>query len=256
MNTNKILCCLTTGVVCLLACIVQTWAAGADIPDISGVWQRYGMRFNAANAAAGENKYIPSAAADPPLKAEYMKEWLEQREVRRKADEAGTPLTYKNYVNCIGDGMPSMMMAMFPIEFLQSKGQITIIEEAFTQVRRIYLDQPQVTLDDIEPGFYGHSVGHWQDGVLNIDTIGVKDTVRYHYIPHSKDMRIMERIRLVAPDILWDEITMIDPAYLTKPYEFVYAYKRMTDYEMQEYICEGNREYLDEQGHQQIRLDN
>ena len=256
MNLSAIQCCLVSALtLCMSVESIPVWAAGGDNPDISGSWQRYGMRFNAANAAAGEDKFIPPPALEPPLKPEYMKEWQAQQTVRRRADEAGTPMTYKNYVNCIGDGMPSMMMAMFPIEFLQSKGQVTVIEEAYTQVRRIYLDQPQVTLDDIEPGFYGHSVGYWQDGVLNVDTIGVKNDVRYRYIPHSKNMRIKERIYLLAPDIMWDEITMIDPEYLMEPYQLIYAYKRMPDYEMQEYICEGNREYLDENGIQQIRLD-
>ena len=94
--------------------------------------------------------------------------------------------------------MPAMMGATFPMEILQSKGQVTIIEEAFTQIRRILLDRPQKAVDDVEPGFYGHSVGHWDGGVLIVDTVGVRENVLYQNVPHSKDMRIKERISLGA----------------------------------------------------------
>jgi hypothetical protein len=102
------------------------------------------------------------------------------------------------------------------MEILQSRGQITIIEEAYTQVRRILMDRPQKALDDIEPGFYGHSVGRWGGDTLVVDTIGIKESVRYQNVPHSKEMRIRERMRLVAPDTLWNEITIEDSAVLEK----------------------------------------
>ncbi len=38
------------------------------------------------------------------------------------------------------DGMPAMMMGMFLMEVLQTPGQVTIIQEAYNQVRRIYMN--------------------------------------------------------------------------------------------------------------------
>jgi hypothetical protein len=146
-----------------------------------------------------------------------------------------------------------MMAAVFPIEILQSRGQITIIEEAYTQVRRILLDRPQKALDEVEPGFYGHSVGRWEGDTLVADTIGVKEDIRYQFAPHSKQLRIKERFRLVAPNILWNEITMEDPVTLEKPWVITFAYRRMPNYTLLEYICENNLEYAD-QGFQKTRL--
>ena len=60
-------------------------------------------------------------------------------------------------------------------------------------------------------------------------------------MPHSKDMRIKERIRPVTPDIVWDEITIDDPAMLEKPWTYTLAYKRTPGYTLLEYICEDNR---------------
>jgi hypothetical protein len=150
--------------------------------------------------------------------------------------------------------MPAMMGAQFPIEILQSRGQVTIIEEAFTQVRRILLDRPQKSIDDVEPGFYGHSVGRWDGDTLVVDTVGIKENVRFQNAPHSSQMRIHERFHLVSPTILWDEITIEDPVTLEKPWQVTYAYRRMADYTLLEYVCEDNREYADEKGLQKIRV--
>jgi len=216
-------------------------------PDITGSWERY--RGGGA-AAAGT---IPPPAPQPPLKPEYLKEWQATMQAVRAADAKGTPLA-TGYVNCLPDGMPTMMGAMFPLEILQSKGQVTIIEEAFTQVRRILLNKPQKAFDDVEPGFYGYSVGKWEGDTLVVDTIGIKENIRYQNTPHSAQMRIRERMHLVAPNILWNEITIEDPVTLEKPWTFTNAYRKMPDYTLLEYVCEDNREYVDEKGLQQIRV--
>ena len=126
---------------------------------------------------------------------------------QREADARGEPLA-SNVTHCIPDGVPSMMNGPFPFEILQNATQINIAQEAYSQIRRIYLDKPQLTLDDIELGFYGRSVGEWQGDTLVVDTIGIKEYVRFRDVPHTRDMRITERFKLVRPDILWDEITI------------------------------------------------
>ena len=67
-------------------------------------------------------------------------------------------------------------------------------------------------------------------------------------LPHSAQMRITERIRLVTPDLLHDQITIEDPVVLEKPVVYTLAYRRMPNYEMVEFICENNREYVDDKG--------
>lgn len=211
-------------------------------PDISGSYERY------------RGAPAPPQAPPPPLKAPYLQQWQASVRAAREADAKGEPRA-RTVVACLPEGMPGMMAGPFPMEILQSKGQVTVIQEAYTQVRRILLNQAQKPLDDIEPGFYGHSVGRWEGGTLVVDTLGIKETVRYQDVPHSKEMRIKERIRPVAPDIVWDEVTVEDPVTLDKPWAFTFAYKRMPAYTLLEYICEDNREYADDQGRQRIRLD-
>jgi hypothetical protein len=103
---------------------------------------------------------------------------------------------------CVPYGVPTMMsVAVYPVEFIQTPKQITIISEAFSEVRRIYLDKPPSKIDEVPPGYYGRSVGRWEGDTLVVDTVGIKEAVQYQRMPHSDQMRITE-IRLAAPDIL------------------------------------------------------
>jgi len=212
----------------------------ANVPDITGSWER-----------ARDNSIPPQPP--PPLKPEYLKPYQAKLQALREANARGQPIA-ERVVMCLPDGMPGMMGGPFPMEVLQSKGQVTIIQEAYTQVRRILLDRPQKAVADVEPGFYGYSVGHWDGGTLIVDTIGIKENATYQNVPHSSEMHIKERISLGANNLLRDEITIEDPAILEKPWTFTYAYRRMPDYQLLEYVCEDNREYADQNGVQKIRI--
>jgi hypothetical protein len=217
----------------------------ATRPDFSGSWERY-------RGPAGDPQ-TPPAESSPPLRGQLLTEWQARQAASRAADARGEPIA-TGYVHCLPDGVPSMMSGPFPFEILQGHEQMNIAQEAYSQVRRIYFDKPQVTLDDIELGFYGRSVGRWEGATLVVDTIGIKEYVRFRDVPHTPDMRIVERFRLVTPDILWDEITIEDAAILEKPWTMTFAYKRMPDYEIIEYVCEDNREYADDQGVTRLRI--
>lgn len=222
--------------------VAQTTIQG---PNISGAWERL--------SGPADAEHVPPPAPEPQLRQPYREHWEARREAIAEAAARGEPLANRNTF-CIPDGMPGMMAGPFPFEFLQSPGQITVVQEAYNQIRRIYLDAPQLPLEALEPGFYGRSVGHWEDDTLVVETVGIKDYVRYQDVPHSSEMRIRERIRLVAPDVLWDEITIEDPEVLEEPWTFTFAYRRMPDYEILEYVCEDNREYADEDGVTRLRL--
>ena len=223
-------------------------APTARVNGLTGTWDR----------AAGANpdpRYTAAAPVPPPpLKPQYLAEWQARQKAAHEADERGQPL-YSGYAQCLPDGMPAMMMAMFPMEVLQTPGQVTIIQEAYNQVRRIYLGEQQVPIADAEPGFWGHSVGHWQGDTLVVNTVGVKENVRFRDVPHSDQMQIDERIRLLSKDLFEDQVTVTDPVYLTAPWTFTWKYVRKPGYKILEYVCESNREYQDPQtGGTRMRL--
>ena len=201
------------------------------VPDITGAWERVGP--GALAGGQGTDVRTPPPVPAPPLKMAYLGEWRARQQAAREATAKGQPIGI-NWVNCLPDGMPGMMQGPFPMEILQSRGQVTIIQESFTQVRRILLDRPRKKIDEVDPSFYGHSVGRWSGDTLVVETIGIKEDVRYQNVPHSSAMRITERIRLAQPNVLWDEITIEDPETLEKPWTFTFAYRRMPNYTLLE----------------------
>ena len=98
-------------------------------------------------------------------------------------------------------------------------------------------------------------MGHWEGETLVVETIGIKENVRFQNMPHSPQMRIKERLHLVSPTVLWNEITIEDSVVLEKPHTYTVAYRRMPNYTLLEYVCEDNREYADDKGLQKIRVD-
>jgi hypothetical protein len=217
-------------------------------PDISGVWGPY------RGGRGADPKLAPPPASPMVLKPEYAKPYEQRRASETEASKRGEPLATAA-VLCVPYGVPSMMsVAVYPIEVIETPKQITIVAEAFSEVRRIYMDRPQMKIDDVPPGYYGRSVGKWEGDTLVVDTVGIKESVQYQRMPHSDQMRITERIRLVAPDTLHDQITIEDPVVLEKPYTYTLAYRRIPNYEMVEFVCDNNREYVDDKGVVHLRV--
>jgi hypothetical protein len=233
---------------CILLISGATYAQSAAArPNFNGVWRPY------RGGRGADPKLAPPPASPLAIKPEYAKAGEARRAAEAAANQRGEPIA-SAAVSCVPYGMPSMMSVVsYPMEITQTPKQLTIVTEAFNEVRRVFLDKPQLNIDDVPPGYYGRSVGHWDGDTLVVDTVGIKESVRYQNTPHSDQMRITERIHLVTPDVLHDQITIEDPVVLEKPYTFTFAYRREPDYEMVEFICDNNREYVDEKGGTHLR---
>jgi hypothetical protein len=229
----------------------QAFAADMSVegPNITGRWFRYPSFHDKPDPAL-----VPPKPTELMLKPAYKADYEKMRAAQRASDARGEPLGNAG-TECLPEGMPSMMSAIYPIEILQTPGQVTIIEEAMSQVRRIYLGEKQAEIGSVAPGYFGHSVGRWDNDTLDVDTIAIKTSVRgFRDTPHSDKMRLKERIFLKTKDILYDEITVEDPDVLEKPWSYTVALKRAPDYQMLEYVCENNRDYIDANGVTRVQL--
>ena len=203
-------------------------------PNITGVWEIYPDPF-----AGDQNTFIelPVPNGGPKLREPYASQWKATRAKRDANLKAGTPLADPSTL-CLPEGMPSVMGAIFPLQFLQTPGQVTILAEFLTQTRRILLNKTMPGADDLTPSYYGYSVGHWEGKTLVVVTKGVKEEVQFFEIPHSADMTITERMTLTAPDMIENNITIDDPKMLVEPNKLTYGYKRNDGYEIKEYLCD------------------
>lgn len=228
---------------------------GAKRPDLSGFWSFI------IQTGKIDKKLLPEAPRVPALKGEYKAKYDEltaaQALLERDARVDPKSPHAQLQTSCLPIGMPHIMWAGFSLEILQTPTHLTLVAEAPVEVRRIYLDRPQLPLEDVAPSYNGRSVGHWEGDTLVVDTIGVKPEVLLGYeliLPHSIQMRITERIRLVTPDLLQDQITVEDPLALERPFKFTYLIERLPGYETPEFVCDNAREVVTEKGEVIMKL--
>jgi hypothetical protein len=238
------------------------WAGLAKLPDFTGVWEM-GLGGGAPRTGAGGSRGAAPAGptgrgagrggappAGPALTPEYAAKAQAEAAQAKKAEDNLT-------ANCLPPGLPGIMSQPYPLEFLLTPGQVTIISEAYTQVRHVYTDGRPLP-EDPDPTFYGTSVGHWEDGTLVVESVGFAPVPRGLSFPNSDKMKVVERFHLADPDTMAVETTIIDPEALTKPYVMpARTLKRHRSWTLAEYICEeNNRNFVDEKGKAGINLAN
>jgi hypothetical protein len=211
------------------------YAALNALPDWGGVWT---LEFPAPGAKRER----------PQLKGKYLEDYQAwQKEVESTHGQVPHKGSY-----CTPPGMPGIMgVGQYPIEFLFTPGRVTIHHEAWMQWRNVFTDgRPHPP--DLDPTFYGDSIGHWDGGTLVVDTIGIKTTTALGMgMEHSDKLHIIERIHLADhdPNTLIDDMTLEDPDALEKPWRTSYTFHRSRDQNLLEFICaENDRNPVDAEG--------
>jgi len=207
-----------------------------DLPNWDGIWERVG-------SITWEPNGRPGVPENPPFTPEYAEKYRKTTEAAREGHPVQDPTS-----RCLPPGMPRIMTMSYPMEILMTPGQVTIIAEWSSQVRRVFTDgRSHPKPDDLDPTFNGHSIGHWEgkgkDAVLVIDTVGIRGDTGFDAsgIEHSDQIHVVERMRQSAPDRLQDEITVIDPKAFVHPWVVTKTYKRGgPDAKIMEYVCEEN----------------
>ncbi len=197
-------------------------------PDFNGMWY-----------------VIPQdRGARPPIP---MQKWAEDmnKELQRINQQGA-------HVYCLPQSATPITLP-FPHKFVQTKDVLVHITEFTTPgYRQIFLDgRPHPPAEEWNPSWMGHSVGHWEGGTLVVDTIGFRDQVYVAMADsgHSDRMHIVERIRMVEPDVLEVAMVITDDVAFEAPSTRTLRLKRRQGMEIQEYVCaENNRNTPDESG--------
>ncbi len=213
-----------------------TFESIQKLPDMSGVWE---MTFG-----RGGGFGPPQQPVLTPKYAAILKAFQDAPK--------DSPMA-----NCVPPGMPGTMSQPYPIEILFTPGMVTVIAEAFMQVRHIYTDG-RAHPDDPDLTFNGHSIGHWDGDTLVVDSVGFSTDTSLGMsmgMRHSDKMHIVERFHLKDPKTLEITTTIDDPEALAKPFTRTTTYARHPDWTLAEYICQqNNRNFVDADGKPGINL--
>jgi len=187
-------------------------------PDLSGQWHR-----------TGPDRFDGASNRDVPLTPEYRAIYEKIRK-----NDAGNMIA-DPMLTCQAPGMPRVMQAYAPMEFIVTPDTTHILIENIHDSRRIHTDG-RPWPGEVDPSFRGLSIGQWQDtdGDGRFDTL-IAETRHFQGpryfdgsgLPLHQDNNtvIRERLFLDKSDILVDEITVTDGA-LTRPWTVTKTYRR------------------------------
>jgi hypothetical protein len=222
----------------LKMCLVITAAVGFASPALSaepvltGMWDYVGR--------VGVNAKMSAPPGTPEVMALVAK--------RRAEADKGVVRNIANLL-CLPTGFPQMMNWKSPIEILESAGRVTILTEhdpGNDEPRTIYLDRKAMPADTA-PSWNGYSVGHWEGKTLVIQTENFNERAGlFQSVPRTPNTKITERLTMAeGGQVLLDEMTIVDPAILTKSWQVTLRYARMpAGTERLEAVCEPDLEAL------------
>jgi len=204
------------------------WTALAKLPDWSGVWTP-DVRDQNAQIASNPVPWKPEIQSQVDF-------WTSE-------EHAGRPRGL--LVDCLPHGMPSLMLITHNAqEFLFTPGRVTLLGESDgNRLRRIWTDGRAMPADP-DPSFNGYSVGHWDGDTLVVETTGILPQVYLAIseavgIPTGGDAAVHERIHLIAPDTLADDLVIESPHILTHAWQTrrLYHRTRKRSFEIVEGVC-------------------
>lgn len=213
----------------LLAGTIAAWAQEQSrFPDWSGQWMR------GPGMGTGLDPTKPQGPGQQaPLTPEYRAKFDALLADKAEGGLGGDPTAL-----CLPHGMPRMMIAIYPLEFIVTP-KATYVLTDYTTHRRIFTDGSDWP-KELLPSYNGYSIGKWidEDGdgrydLLEVETRGFKGprTFEGSGMPLHDDNAtvIRERISLDKTDqkLLRIEMTITDSA-LTRPWTVSRVYRRET----------------------------
>jgi len=204
--------------------------------DFSGVWT------NANPPGAGPHT-IYSFSADPPALTEWGRARFEASKPQRGPRGVPVAETDDPVYQCFPPGTPRVYIHPFPMEIIQTPGRVMMLFEYDHLIRQIYTDGREHRAD-LAPSWMGDSTGHWEDDVLVVETVNFNDKtwIDRRGVPHSEEMRLIERMRINADGQLQIDLRIEDPIALQEPW-IAQRFYRKTDWDIQELMCMDNVTY-------------
>jgi hypothetical protein len=215
----------------------------AKYPDVGGTWVRPG-------AAQWDPTKPAGLRQQAPLTPEYQAIFEGNLAITAAGGQE-----YNPQVNCLPAGMPRVMIAYDPLEFIVTPEITYMRSDHLSQNRRIYTDGRNWP-EKITPTFEGYSIGKWVDDdgdgrfdALEVETRGFKGprALDASGLPLHADNQTIVKERIFLDkgnrNLLHDRITTIDHAY-TRPWTVTRDYNRDPEPVWVENNCGADNHYV------------
>jgi hypothetical protein len=218
-----------------------------DPHDLSGVWMQDRPRLGKVI----ERYWIYELTLEEPP----MTEWglAQYHAARSSFGTHSYPIAETNdpiYHSCSPTGFPRAFFHAFPLQIVQTPGEVILLFEWDSLRHHIYTDgRPHDA--SLGPLWMGDSIGHWEGDTLVADTVNFNDKTWLDRVghPHSDALHVIERIRRLDRGHLQDDITIDDPKAYTKPWSGRIVFALKPTWTLAEEFCEdiGSFENIEKQ---------
>jgi hypothetical protein len=241
-------------------------------PDFTGLWEIYlnsiapppppgeaspSRSLQDQSGGGGENQLGLSAATPPedpnaPPRATFFdiganlkggapyQQWAKDLRAERVANnQKDNPDAH-----CLPMGFMQLHGHPQPRKIIQTPKLIVMMYEGNQGLRQIFLDGrplPKVD-DDLQPWWYGYSVGRWEGDTLVVESVGFRDDgwLDVFGSPLTDKGKLIERFRRPDYGHMEIDITVDDPKAYTAPFTVRVSHQLTLNQELIEFICNEN----------------
>jgi len=201
-----------------------------DPHDLTGVWGENGVSLNMKTL--------------PPF-TPYGKELSDATQAEMSPAGFAIESSKDPQQICDPMGFPRLFSFNYGFEFAQLPGKLIEFFEWGHTWRTIFTDGRKLPPDPPQDRYMGYAVGRWEGDTFIVESSGFDDRSWIgrdsrngeRGLPHSNEMRIVERYKRPTYDTLEVTITITDPKVFTAPWTSSGKVQLYPGTEIGEYFC-------------------
>jgi len=146
------------------------------------------------------------------------------------------------HTRCKASGIARQFLTPYGVEFVE----LPELERVFIfdiggphTFRTVYMDGRSHP-HDLQPSYYGHSIGWWEGDTLVVDSLGFNESfwLDRRGLPHTTQLHTVERFKRTNAETIEYEIDIHDPGAYTAPFTGRFALGWDKGTELFEYVCQ------------------
>jgi hypothetical protein len=237
------------------------------IPDLASVdfaWLAMGADWREPQAGPGHGPIKPDpehpfhSNVDGPgqvtirlgnYKDTVLKPWAaaQMHASNEEALSGKRAVPFAAQARCWPGGVPGQLLyPAEPFYFIQTPKQVWMIWQRDHMVRRIFLTDKHS--ESVKPSWFGESIGHYENGELVVDTVGLSTTNSYidnFRTPHTEKEHVVERFKASADGkFLVASVVVDDPDTFNEPLHMVQRWRKVKNTLLETVCAENNVDFF------------
>lgn len=163
-------------------------------------------------------RVIVGAAQVSPA-PEWTSATVELTPAGRKASRSLPPMARMPFMNCEITSILQDWLRETPVNRITQQDDTIVLEYGqHGFMRTIHMKMARHPAD-LQPSRAGHSIGHWENDVLVVDTVGFLPGILGDGVPHTVQLHVVERFSFDQSKMALSRVYVAeDPDYFATPY--------------------------------------